>query len=325
MPRVFFLNRFFPPDHSATSQLVGDVATYLVTCGYDVHVVTSQQLYDQPQARLPAQDTLKGVHVHRVATTQFGRSNLLGRAVDYVSFYVSAWRMLRAAAQPGDILVAMTDPPLISIVTMAVANRRGAHLVNWLQDIYPEIAVELDVPFLKGPVFSLIANLRDRSLKAAAANVVVGNRMADGVTARGIAADRIHVIANWCEDDNIHPVSPSKNPLRREWKLEDKFVVGYSGNLGRAHEFDTVLAAADRLKSNPEIIFLCIGGGHLMKRLAECVRERNLGNFRFMDYQDQSTLGLSLCVPDVHWISLLPQVEGLIVPSKIYGIAAAGR
>jgi colanic acid biosynthesis glycosyl transferase WcaI len=325
MPRVFFLNRFFPPDHSATSQLVGDVATYLVTCGYDVHVVTSQQLYDQPQARLPAQDTLKGVHVHRVATTQFGRSNLLGRAVDYVSFYVSAWRTLRTAAQPGDILVAMTDPPLISIVTMAVANRRGAHLVNWLQDIYPEIAVELGVPFLKGPVFSLIANLRDRSLKAAAANVVVGNRMADRVTARGIAADRIHVIANWCEDDNIHPVSPSKNPLRREWKLEDKFVVGYSGNLGRAHEFDTVLAAADRLKSNPEIIFLCIGGGHLMKRLAECVRERNLGNFRFMDYQDQSTLGLSLCVPDVHWISLLPQVEGLIVPSKIYGIAAAGR
>jgi colanic acid biosynthesis glycosyl transferase WcaI len=113
--------------------------------------------------------------------------------------------------------------------------------------------------------------------------------------------------------------------LRREWKLEDKFVVGYSGNLGRAHEFDTVLAAAERLKSNPKIIFLCIGGGHLMKRLAECVRERNLGSFRFMDYQDQSTLGLLLCVPDVHWISLLPQVEGLIVPSKIYGIAAASR
>ena len=62
-----------------------------------------------------------------------------------------------------------------------------------------------------------------------------------------------------------------------------------------------------------------------MKRLAECVWERNLGNFQFMDYQGQSTLGLSLCVPDVHWISLLPQVEGLIVPSMIYGIAAAGR
>jgi colanic acid biosynthesis glycosyl transferase WcaI len=325
MQRVVFLNRFFPPDHSATSQLVGDVATYLASCGYDVHVITSQQRYDQPQARLPTQDILNGVHVHRVATTQFGRSNLLGRAVDYLSYYVSAWRTLWAAVQPRDILVAMTDPPLISIVTMAVAKRRGAHLVNWLQDIYPEIALELGVPFLKGPVFSLIAKLRDRSFKAAAANVVLGDRMADRVTARGVAADRIHVIANWCEDDKVHPVSPSENPLRREWKLEDKFVVGYSGNLGRAHEFDTVLAAADRLKSNPEIIFLCIGGGHLMKRLTECVRERNLGNFRFMDYQDQSTLGLSLCVPDVHWISLLPQVEGLIVPSKIYGIAAAGR
>ncbi len=113
--------------------------------------------------------------------------------------------------------------------------------------------------------------------------------------------------------------------MRREWKLEDKFVVGYSGNLGRAHEFDTVLAAADRLKGNPEIIFLCIGGGHLMKLLAACVRERNLGNFRFMDYQDQSSLGLSLCVPDVHWISLLPQVEGLIVPSRSMALPPAGR
>ena len=152
--------------------------------------------------------------------------------------------------------------------------------------------------------------LRSRSLainEKTGANVVPGNRMADRVATRGIATDRIHVIANWCEDDKIHPVSPSKNPLRREWKLEDKFVVGYSGNLGRAHEFDTVLAAADRLKGNPEIIFLCIGGGHLMKQLAECVRERNLGNFRFLDYQDQSTLGLSLSVPDVHWISLLPR------------------
>ena len=149
--------------------------------------------------------------------------------------------------------------------------------------------------------------------------------MADKVTSRGIAADRVHVIANWCEDDEIVPVSPSDNPLRRQWSFEDKFVVGYSGNLGRAHEFDTVLAAAERLKSNPDIIFLCIGGGHLMKRLAECVRERSLSNFRFMDYQDQSTLEFSLCVPDVHWISLLPQVEGLIVPSKVYGIAAAGR
>ena len=325
MNRIFFLNRFFPPDHSATSQLVGDVATYLAGSGHEVHVITSQQRYDDPQARLPPEELLDGVRIHRVATTHFGRARLVGRAVDYFSFYASARRALLTATQPDDVLVAMTDPPLISLVAMQVAARRRAHLVNWLQDIYPEIAVELGVPFLRGPILRSIYYLRDRSLKTAAANVVLGNHMADKVASRGIAKDRIHIIANWSKDDEIIPVAASDNPLRREWGLENKFVVGYSGNLGRAHEFDTVLAAAERLRTNSDIVFLCTGGGHLLNRLVKCVQERGLGNFLFKDYQDKAVLKFSLGVPDVHWISLKPEVEGLIVPSKVYGIAAAGR
>jgi colanic acid biosynthesis glycosyl transferase WcaI len=325
MKRIFFLNRFFSPDHSATSQLVGDVASDLASCGYDVHVVTSRQLYDDPKARLPSTAYIKGVHVHRVATTNFGRSRLVGRAIDYLSFYAAAWRMLSRLTQPHDVLVAMTDPPLISLIAMHMAKRRGAILINWLQDIYPEVAVALKVPFLKGLILRIITNLRDRSLNTAAANVVVGALMADKVAARGIARDRIHLIANWSEDDAIVPIAASDNLLRRQWGLTNKFVVGYSGNLGRAHEFDTILGAAERLRTNSDIIFLCIGGGHQMVSLAQTAHEGGLNNFQFRDYQDQAMLQFSLSVPDVHWISLKPELEGLIVPSKMYGIAAAGR
>src|ERR1700685_1473424 len=225
--RIFLLNRFFPPDHSATSQLAGDLATYLVSRGHDVHAITSQQLYDQPQAQLAPRDILNGVHVYRVATTRFGRVNLLGRAIDF-SFYASAWRMLRAAARAGEILIAMTDPPLISIIAMQVAHRRGAHLVNWLQDIYPEVAVELGVPFLKGPLPTYICYFRDRTLRAAAANAVLGHHMADKIAERGVLSERIHIIPNWSKDESIYPIAPNENPLRREWGLEKKFVVGYS-------------------------------------------------------------------------------------------------
>ena len=325
MKRVFFLNRFYAPDHSATSQLVSDVAAYLASCGYEIHVITSQQLYDDPQARLPAEETIQGVRVHRIATTHFGRSKLVGRAIDYLSFYASTWRKLRTATKPGDVLVAMTDPPLISVVAMRVAGHRRVHLVNWLQDIYPEIAIQLGVPFLNGPISKSLAYLRDRSLKTAIANVVLGTHMAEKVAAHGGSKDRIHLIANWSEDDQIVPVPAVENPLRRDWGLEGKFVVGYSGNLGRAHEFDTVLTAAERLKDNSSVIFLFIGGGHLTNQLMKTVQELGLSNFRFMDYQDQAVLKFSLSAPDVHWISLKPAVEGLIVPSKVYGIAAAGR
>src|ERR1700694_2231566 len=143
MKRIFFLNRFFYPDHSATSQILSDLAFYLAAAGRQVHVITSLQRYDDPEAKLPSHEIVNGVQISRVATTQFGRSALVGRGVDYLSFYASAWRHLRNTIRRNDILVAMTDPPLLSIIAMQIAKRRGVHLVNWLQDIYPEVAVQL--------------------------------------------------------------------------------------------------------------------------------------------------------------------------------------
>ena len=325
MKRVFFLNRYFFPDHCATSQLLSDLAFDLAAAGMDVHVITSQQLYDEPEARLPAQELIRGVHIHRVSTTRFGRAKLIGRAIDYLSFYVSARRALLTLIRRDDVVVAMTDPPLISIIAMQVAQRRQARLVNWLQDIYPEVALELGIPFLRGPILRLILYLRDRCLKNAACNVVVGERMAAIVAGRGAPSEQIHLIPNWTDDNEIRPIAHMANALRREWKLEDKFVLGYSGNLGRAHEYESVLGAAEIVKSDPNIIFLFVGGGHQFDMLARLVKERGLTNFRFMPYQNRELLKYSLAVADVHWVSLRPELEGLIVPSKIYGIAAAGR
>jgi len=326
MRRLIFINRFFFPDQSATSQLLSDLAFHLAECGRQVHVIASQQLYDDPQACLPTREFVRGVHIHRVPTTRFGRSALLGRGVDYLSFYAASWRALLATAGSGDIIVAKTDPPLVSIVAMQAAKRRGALLVNWLQDVYPEIAVRAAVPFLKGPIVQGLTWLRNRSLQAAEANVVVGNRMAELLRAQVGCPDRISVVPNWSDDEKILPIHHADNPLRREWALEDKFVVGYSGNLGRAHEFDTVLKAAERFRDDEHIIFLLIGGGSQVGALARGVKSRGLDRiFRFVRYQERMSLKYSLGVSDVHWISLKPDVEGLIFPSKFYGIAAASR
>jgi colanic acid biosynthesis glycosyl transferase WcaI len=326
MRRLIFINRFFFPDHSATSQILSDLAFHLAGTGREVLVVTSTQIYDDPKASLLDHEIIHDVNVHRVRSTQFGRAALLGRSIDYLSFYQSVWHRLIAIAQQGDILVAKTDPPLVSIVAMAAARRKGARLVNWLQDLYPEVAVELGVPFIRGPVASALAASRNRSLQFAEATVVVGDLMGKRVEALGVPRVRIHVIPNWCNDEEIKPLELSDNPLRSAWALHTKFVVGYSGNLGRAHEFGTVLAAAERLENNPRILFLMIGGGKRFDELARNVEERHLERlFRFIPYQEGKMLPYSLATPDVHWISLNPDLEGLIVPSKFYGIAAAGK
>jgi glycosyltransferase involved in cell wall biosynthesis len=326
MPRLIFVNRFFFPDHSATSQILSDLAFHLADAGKQVHVVTSTQIYDDAKAALPTDEIINGVHVHRVASTGFGRSGLLGRLVDYLSFYRSVRQCLNQIAESGDAIVAKTDPPLLSVVAMAPARRHGARLINWLQDIYPETAVELNVPLMRGPVAAILAGLRNRSLRQAEATVVVGSLMGQKVRAYGAAAAGIHVIPNWCDDEAIKPVAQADNPLRQAWGLDSKFVLGYSGNLGRAHEFDTALAAAERLRGDPHIVFLMTGGGKRFDELAGMVKRRGLQNsFRFMPYQQRTTLRHSLGVPDMHWLSLNPRLEGLMVPSKFYGIAAAGR
>lgn len=326
MRRLIFINRFFYPDHSATSQILSDLAFHLASTGREIHVVASRQIYDAPQASLPGHEIINDVSVHRVASTRFGRSALFGRSIDYLSFYRSAWHRLLQVTRPGDLLVAKTDPPLVSLVAGAAAKRKRAGLMNWLQDIYPEVAVQLDVAFLRGPIATGLAELRNRSLRAAEANVVVGELMGHKLETLGVPLTGIRVIPNWCDDLAIRPLIDIENPLRRAWGLQGKFVFGYSGNLGRVHESDTVVCAAELLRDDPRIIFLAIGGGKKFDELQAAVKQRALrGSFRFMPYQERKLLAYSLGVPDVHWLSLNPKHEGLIVPSKFYGIAAAGK
>lgn len=306
--------------------MVSSLAFELASAGREVHVVTSRQLYDKPGANLPDFEIAHGVHIHRVGTTSFGRSRLPGRAMDYLSFYFTSWRCALSLTNSGDIIVAKTDPPMISLVGMAAAKQREAKLINWLQDLYPEIAIEFGVPFLIAPVRWLLFFLRDMSLQAAVANVVLGELPAKLILSRGARSDTVQIIHNWSDEEEIVPIAHADNTLRQAWGLSDKFVVGYSGNLGRTHEFLTMLSVSERFRHNDRIVFLVIGGGHQNDGLAYEVKARGLEqSFLFVPYQNRHVLKYSLGVPDVHWISLRPRFEGLIVPSKFYGIAAAGR
>ena len=303
--RVLFANRYFPPDHSATSQMVGDLAFHLAKRGHEVVAITSRQRYDDASARLAARENIDGVDVVRVATTRFGRSFLPGRALDYATFYLSAFFALLRRARRGDTVVAMTDPPLLSVVAALACALRGARLVNWVQDLFPEVATALG---MRAPG---VMRLRDWSLRRAAVNVALGDLMAERIRARGAKAVVRH---NWA-DAALHPIEK-----RGLFGLGDAFVVEYSGNFGRAHEFATLAAAMRRLGDNAAIKFLFIGSGAKLDDI-----KRAGGNALFAPYQPREALSESLSAGDAHLVSLQPQLEGLIVPSKFYGVLAVAR
>lgn len=290
MRRVVLVNRYFHPDHSATSQIASDLAFHLASRGWEVRAITSRQRYDDARARLAASETTQGVHIERVWSTRFGRAGLPGRAVDYLTFYVSAFFTIRR--QRDAIVVAMTDPPLLSVVA-ALASRR---VVNWVQDLFPEVAEALGIriPFVK--------RLRDWSLRRAKANVVLGDLMAARVP-------RAVVIHNWG--------APAPGPLLHRPRA-GAFTIGYSGNLGRAHEFGAIIGAMQRL---PDVRFVFTGGGAQWKS----VQNAAPANAEFRPYVPREELGASLSSVNAHLVSLRPELEGLIVPSKFYGIVAVGR
>jgi len=305
--KIIFLNRYFFPDHSATSQLLGDLAFDLASRNVQTMVITSRQIYDEPAAMLPAREEINGVTVIRVWTSRFGRGGLFGRAVDYLTFYISSFVCILREVSRGDTVVAKTDPPLISVVVCSIVKRKGADLVNWVQDLFPEVAIELGVNLLGGRLGRFLKRIRNYSLKSAKKNVVLGEQMRDRLIGEGIEEESIVIIHNWFDAGVVYPVGRAENPLRKSWGLSNKFVLGYSGNMGRAHEFDTILDAAELLK------------------IEEQVARRELSNVMLKPYQSRTRLAESLSVPDVHFISLRPELEGLIMPSKYYGIAAAGR
>jgi colanic acid biosynthesis glycosyl transferase WcaI len=323
--RLLFLNRYYCPDESATSQILTDLTRGLAERDFEVHVICSRQLYGDASARLPRAETLSGVMIHRIATTRFGRARLLGRAVDYASFFLSAGVLLMRLARSGDVLVAKTDPPLLSLLAAPIARIRRLTLINWQQDVFPEVASRLGANPLPKRVDQLLRRLRDWSLRSANMNVLVGHRMLEYIASRDVPRERLCVIENWADSTSIRPKDARCSALRTQWGLAGQFVVGYSGNLGRAHEHAPLLAAASALKDDASVAFLFIGGGVKMEALKAQVDERNLRGVRFLPHQPRECLEDSLAAADVHLVSLIPALEGLIVPSKFYGILAAGR
>jgi len=330
---LIFINRFFYPDEVATSLMLSDLAFALAQQGRNVTVITSRLNHGDPSVQYPAYEKLKGVTVHRVWTSRFGRANLLGRAFDYLSFYLSAFFCLLRLVYKGDIVVAKTDPPIVSVVAQLACRLKGGKQINWLQDVFPEAVVALGMRLPK-PALQLLTALRNWSVRSASLNVVLGERMQERLLkdVPRLKPEQVVVIPNWSRDGEVRPVTTHQNPLRDAWQLGQSFVVGYSGNLGRAHEFQTFLQAASALQNAVEfsdvaakVRFLFIGSGAGLAEVKAGVAQMALSNVLFKPFQPASQLAYSLSVPDVHLVSLLPAAEGLIVPSKYYGIAAAGR
>lgn len=353
--RVVLANQFFVPDSAATAQLVADLGDYLLAHGHEVHVIASVQAYSggqlppSPCPRLPASacppnpssiTPKPSFVVHRLWASGFGRSRLVGRLIDYASFCVLAlWKALWLP-RPA-VCVCLTTPPFISLVGMALRFLKGTRVVLWTMDLYPQVPVAFGVLKPNSLIVHILARLSRWTYRKASLIVSLGEMMTQRLIEAGAPPERIITVHNWVPRESVTPLKPEETPLRKAWKLNGQVTVMYSGNLGLGHELDTVVRAFARLASGsfcpqspsrraerqtcltPSLLF--VGTGQMREPLERLTIELRLPGVSFRPPVPLNRLSESLAVGDIHLVSQKPGTQGIIVPSKIYGVLAAGR
>jgi len=314
-PRLLVLNQYYWPGVEATANLLTELCEALAET-HDVTVITGRSRGQ------PRRQTRNGVDIVRVRSTMLDRSRILGRALNYVSYVVGlVWRAV--LSRRPDLVVCMTDPPFIGSIGRIVAARFRAPLLVVMQDVFPEIAVKLGR--LKSPVSArLLRLLIDPSLRSADRVVVIGETMKRRVEAKGVETERIRVIPNWSDVRSITPMSRDNGWARRH-KLNRRFVVMHSGNIGHAQNLDALIRAATFLRDLDDLAVVIIGSGARRAELVRLARVFEADKVEILPYQERGILSQSLSTADVHVVGLARGLAGYVVPSRLYGILAAGR
>lgn len=345
--KVLLLNQFFWPDVAATAQHAFDLARFLQERGSEVTAIASRSTYGKFGGSLSEFEVCDGITIHRVGTTRFGKAGLVSRSIDFVTFNLAC--LFKAVSLPRhDVAICLTTPPFIVFIGWLLKVTRGTKFVFWTMDLYPDVPLAAGV-LKRGSFAHRCFDWLDRFfLRRADRVVVLGRCMWDRVTAKGVASSRLELISPWADPLEVPAVlprgleSPVKslagarrsvahtgrlplNRFRTEWGIGDRFVIEYSGNCGIGHDVTSVCTAMLILREDDSIRWVFAGGGVMRPVLEDFIRSHQIGNVVMKPYQPRDRLGELISLGDVHLVLVADGFSGLLLPSKFYGIMAAGR
>jgi glycosyltransferase involved in cell wall biosynthesis len=325
---ICFFNRSYWPDQAATGQLLTELAEDLVARhGCEVSVVAGRAVRGEGVnghgLRLVGREARNGVTILRANGTRFWPGRFAGRAANYLTYFGSSNLSGLYLKRP-DVVVALTDPPIVGLAALWVARRAGARFVFLCEDIFPEVASLLG-DFRSPSVNRALDRVNRHLIRRSDAIVVLGERMRRRlVEEKNADPSRVEIIHNWADCEAIVP-GDRDNAFAREHGLTGRFVLMHSGNVGMSQELGVLVEAASRLRSKEKLVIAIVGDGGRRQALEAEVARRGLPNVRFIPYQPKARLAETFAAADAFLVSLKAGIEGYIVPSKVYGILAAGR
>ena len=320
---ILLLNQCFYPDVVSTAQHLADLAVELANRGHRVTVVTSDRGYDDPARRFPRRETWKGIEIIRISSLALGKDSKLQRAVNFGSFLINCAARLSLLGR-FDSVVALTSPPLISLLGALFVKLKGGRFFFWVMDLNPDEAIAAG--WLKES--SLLAKTLEAflrySLRHAERIIVLDRFMKKRILAKGISEQRMVVLPPWPYTHAIGFDKAGREAFREQHDLTEKFVVMYSGNHSPCHPLETLLESARQLSAASEIVFCFVGGGSEKKKVQEFAASHSLQNVVCLPYQPLATLSASLSAADLHVVVMGENFVGIVHPCKVYNVLAVG-
>lgn len=329
--RVTVLCPHFAPDVAPTGDVITRIAEELAARGHRLHVVTSVPWYREHrieagwEGRAIRHEDMAWGRITRVHPFPTDKADIRARALAFGGFTVLSTLGAALGRTRPDVVLAMSPPLTLGLAGWIVARARRAPFVFNVQDIFPDVAVELGL--LRGPRLIAAAERLERFTYARAdAVTVLSQDLADNVRAKlarsGGDGARVRVIPNFVDTERVRP-SDRDNAYRHQYGLVGRTVVMYAGNVGFSQSLDVVLDAAVALRDEPRLVFVVNGGGAARPQLER--RARAMANVVFVDMQPAERLAEVLAAADIHLVPLKRGLGSASVPSKLYSILAAGR
>lgn len=313
MRKIYIINQYYHPFFAATGQLLKELAEYLVEKGYKVNIITGTN----GNKDLKEEEKLNGVYIYRIKNFKDGIS-YKKKFVSYLGFYWSLFWFLLFKTEKDSIILSLSTPPLISFIPIILKKIKKYKILYNIQDLYPDILVKMNPEKRKSLIYKFSKKIAQKILDKADKVIVIGDCMKKNLIKEyEINEYKISVIENWAlkeiEEYNFKEI---KN---------EKLKVLYSGNMGRGHEHETILKTIKNLEKNNirNIEFNFVGGGYNYNLLKEKIQHIEFVNFS--NYVEREELPRTLNEADICLVIGSKELSGIIVPSKFYGIAAAGN
>jgi colanic acid biosynthesis glycosyl transferase WcaI len=334
MANVLFLSLVFPPDGVSTALIMGELAADLRARGHDVRVVTTSPHYNRDEAaeagqplrpwwgRLLRRSEYAGIPVVHTWMPRKG-AGIVGRLAAWTTFHILSTGVALAIRPRPDVVIAPSPPLTVGVSAWLVCALRRARFIYNVQEIYPDIAVNLGA-LRNRPLIRALHALEQFVYARAAIITVIAPRMRDRLLQKGVPAGRMEVVPNFVDITSLKP-APKDNAFCRELRLTECFVVTYAGNMGPAQDLETFVDAAAQLHDEPNVHCLLVGGGTSEQTLRDRVQALNLRNCSILGYQPYERMCEIYAASDV---CLVPQAEATgcdAIPSKVYRIFACGR